>query len=132
MFQLILLLDARALIRLQADHANRTLVPAFYRYLQAQDEGNYVARFEYNLMFTYNVEKQIEGAKEFTAAIEDLIKLFERAEKETQNDVGLWREGGRLSLADIVAGPCKFDSDCRLVDDLQPLTVFCLRGFPCQ
>ncbi len=31
--------DARALIRLQADHASRVLVPAFYRYLQAHDEG---------------------------------------------------------------------------------------------
>ena len=32
-------LDARALIRLQADTVNRALVPAFYRYLQAQDVG---------------------------------------------------------------------------------------------
>ena len=32
-------LDARALVRLQADNVNRSLVPAFYRYLQAQDEG---------------------------------------------------------------------------------------------
>ena len=31
--------DARALVRLQADHVNRTPVPAFYRYIQAQDEG---------------------------------------------------------------------------------------------
>jgi len=28
---------ARALVRLQADHISRTLVPAFYRFLQAQD-----------------------------------------------------------------------------------------------
>ena len=34
-------LDARALVRLQADGVNRSLVPAFYRYLQAQDEGEY-------------------------------------------------------------------------------------------
>ena len=36
--------DARALIRLQADHVNRALVPAFYRYLQAQDEGQSQSR----------------------------------------------------------------------------------------
>ena len=34
-------IDARAIVRLQADHASRTLVPAFYRYLQAQDPGSY-------------------------------------------------------------------------------------------
>lgn len=31
--------DARALVRLQADHVNRTLVPAFYRHIQAQGDG---------------------------------------------------------------------------------------------
>ena len=49
----------------------------------------------------------MEGAREFVAAIEGLIKLFERAENETQSDVGLWRDGGRLGLADVMAGPCK-------------------------
>ena len=31
--------DTRALVRLQADAVNRSLVPAFYRYLQAQYES---------------------------------------------------------------------------------------------
>ncbi|EKM56907.1 uncharacterized protein PHACADRAFT_91404 [Phanerochaete carnosa HHB-10118-sp] len=82
---------ARALVRLQADHVNRNLVPAFYRYLQAQD-----------------TEKQIEGGKEFVSAIEGLVKLFERAAAETDTDVGLWKEDGKLSLADAMAGPWLF------------------------
>ena len=49
----------------------------------------------------------MEGAREFVASIEGLIKLFERAENETQSDVGLWRDGGRLGLADVMAGPCE-------------------------
>ncbi|KAJ3538958.1 hypothetical protein NM688_g6440 [Phlebia brevispora] len=81
---------ARALVYLQADHVSRSLVPAFYRYLQAQD-----------------TDKQIEGAKEFTASLEGLVKLFERAENETQTSVGLWR-GGSLSLADVMGGPWIF------------------------
>ena len=40
-------------------------------------------------------------------AIEGLVQLFERAEKESQTSVGLWREGGTLSLADVMAAPCK-------------------------
>ncbi|GJE86687.1 glutathione S-transferase family protein [Phanerochaete sordida] len=82
---------ARALMRLQADHINRNLVPAFYRYLQAQEP-----------------EKQIEGGREFISAIEGLVKLFERAAAETNTDVGLWKEGGKLSLADVMAGPWLF------------------------
>ncbi|TFY69856.1 hypothetical protein EVJ58_g172 [Rhodofomes roseus] len=89
---------ARALIHLQADHVNRTLVPAFYRYIQAQDE-----------------EKQIQGAKDFVEAIHGLIKLFQRAEKEGESTCGLWREGGTLSLADVVAGPWLFRSTNVLV-----------------
>ena len=89
---------ASALVRLQADHVNRTLIPSFYRFLQAQDRN-----------------AQIEGGKVFLSAIEQLISLFERAEKEcvyTLADgdapVGLWREGGRLSWSDVMAAPCKF------------------------
>ncbi|KAF9000274.1 hypothetical protein BDQ17DRAFT_1359943, partial [Cyathus striatus] len=48
---------ARALIRLQADHINRTFVPSFY-------------------------QAQISGGKEFHSAIEGLIALFERMEKD--------------------------------------------------
>ncbi|RDB20144.1 Riboflavin transporter MCH5 [Hypsizygus marmoreus] len=97
---------ARALVRLQADHVNRTLVPAFYRYLQAQDEA-----------------AQIEGGKEFHAALEGLVNLMERAEREMVDSggfsgegerasavhgLGLWVEGGDLGWADVMAGPWIF------------------------
>ncbi|PSR71401.1 hypothetical protein PHLCEN_2v12668 [Hermanssonia centrifuga] len=80
-----------ALIRLQADHVNRTLIPAFYRYLQAQDE-----------------EQQIEGGKEFMSALDGLVKLFERSDAETETNIGLWKESGQLGLADVMAGPWIF------------------------
>ncbi|KAG1735627.1 glutathione S-transferase [Suillus paluster] len=78
---------AKALVRLQSDHINRTLVPAFYRYLQAQDP-----------------DAQIAGGKEFHAAIQSLVELFERAEREV-GGTGLWVEGGDLGWADVVVGP---------------------------
>lgn len=82
--------DARALVRLQSDHINRALVPAFYRYIQAQDET-----------------AQIEGGKEFISAIEGLAGLFERAEREGEESaLGLWKEDGVLGWADVMAGPC--------------------------
>ncbi|KAH7907616.1 glutathione S-transferase [Hygrophoropsis aurantiaca] len=81
---------ARALVRLQSDHINRTLVPAFYRYLQAQDS-----------------EAQIAGGKEFHGAIEHLVELFERAEREV-GGTGLWKEGNDLGWADVVVGPWIF------------------------
>lgn len=100
-------IDARALVRLQADHINRTLVPAFYRYLQAQDE-----------------DKQIEGGKDFHAALEGLVKLLERAEREIvgaggaagegeaqalRKGLGVWiPEEKNLGWADIIGGPCTF------------------------
>jgi glutathione S-transferase len=68
------------------------IVPAFYRYLQAQD-----------------IEAQIESGKEFLNGVETLIKLFERAENESEDgNCGLWNEGGAPSLADILVGPCVF------------------------
>jgi len=96
---------ARALVRLQADHVNRTLVPAFYRYLQAQDP-----------------QAQIEAGKEFHNALEGLVKLFERAEREILEGEGFTGEGERKALsrglglwiedgdgqpgwADVMAGP---------------------------
>jgi len=82
---------ARALVRLQADVANRNLVPAFYRFIQAQDD-----------------EKQAVCLQEFNDAIAELVRLFERAEKETSGEYGLWKEGGKLSLADVMAGPWIF------------------------
>lgn len=91
--------------RLQADHINRSLIPAFYRYLQAQDE-----------------EKQIQGGKEFHTALADLVKLLERAEREIlvggtggegeaqalRKGLGVWvPEEKNLGWADIMAGPCE-------------------------
>ncbi|KAG6811911.1 hypothetical protein H0H92_005309 [Tricholoma furcatifolium] len=99
-------LDARALVRLQSDHINRNLVPAFYRFLQAQE-----------------ISAQIEGGKELHTAIEGLIALFERAERDVLNGggvagegelralkkgLGLWVDGGELGLADVMAGPWLF------------------------
>lgn len=101
--------DARALIRLQADHVNRTLVPAFYRYIQAQDEGMfYASRLSKTNHSCYiPTEKQVTGAKDFVDALIGLVMLFERAEAETTTDFGLWKKDGRLSLADVMAGPCQ-------------------------
>ncbi|KAI5119072.1 hypothetical protein M0805_005490 [Coniferiporia weirii] len=83
---------ARALVRLQCDHVNRSLVPAFYRYLQAQDEDSVVA-----------------GAKEFVASLQDLASLLQRAEREVGSIAcGLWTEDGDLSLTDVMAGPWLF------------------------
>lgn len=82
---------ARTLVRLQADHVNRTLVPAFYRYIQAQNE-----------------ESQIRGGKEFVQAIDGLVKLFQRAQREGDIHCGLWSEGGTLSLADVMVAPWIF------------------------
>ncbi|KAM6496430.1 Glutathione S-transferase, N-terminal domain containing protein [Amanita muscaria] len=85
---------ARALIRLQVDHINRTLVPSFYRYLQAQD-----------------ADKQTSGHHELYQALETLASLFERAERELGTDknvrkyLGLWVEDGELSLADVMVVP---------------------------
>ncbi|KAL0958209.1 hypothetical protein HGRIS_000370 [Hohenbuehelia grisea] len=96
---------ARALVRLQADHISRNLVPAFYRLLQAQD-----------------LEAQVQGAKEYYIALEGVVNLFERAEEEIISaggvsgegerraltiGLGLWVEGGDLGWADVMAGPCE-------------------------
>ncbi|KAJ7228294.1 glutathione S-transferase [Mycena pura] len=97
---------ARALVRLQCDHIGRALVPAFYRFLQAQEE-----------------DKQVEGAKDFRAALDGLVALFERAEREIvqgggaagageqralRAGLGLWLEGGDLSMSDVMVGPWIF------------------------
>ncbi|KAK1225313.1 hypothetical protein PQX77_011731 [Marasmius sp. AFHP31] len=88
---------------------DRSLVPAFYRYLQAQDP-----------------EAQIKGGKEFLDSIEALVSLFERTEKEVYLDhksgaagegerqslragLGLWVEDNQdLGMADVMAGPWLF------------------------
>ena len=73
----------------------RTLVPAFYRYLQAQDPA-----------------AQTMFGSEFTAALEGLVGLFERAEREIggegEKGLGLWVEGGELGMTDVMVGPCSF------------------------
>ncbi|EJD44812.1 glutathione S-transferase [Auricularia subglabra TFB-10046 SS5] len=79
---------ARAQARLLGDHINRVLVPAFYRYLQAQDPDAHVS-----------------GGKEFNNAISTLV---EKLEKAPQNSVGLWNQQEaetRLGWADVMAGP---------------------------
>ncbi|TDL17544.1 thioredoxin-like protein [Rickenella mellea] len=82
--------NARSLARLQADHISRTLVPAFYRYLQAQDAS-----------------EQIERGREFIDALGRLSHLLERAEKESDDPraCGLWKDNGVLGWVDIMAGP---------------------------
>jgi len=93
----------RALVRLQMDHVSRTIVPAFYRYLQAQDQN-----------------AQIELGKEFISSLEGLVVLLERAEHEIidaggaagegemrglKQGLGLWVEGGELGMTDVMVGP---------------------------
>ncbi|KAJ7498526.1 thioredoxin-like protein [Mycena latifolia] len=89
---------ARAIVRLQCDHISRSVVPAFYRFLQAQDEGS-----------------QIENGKDFRASIEALVALFERAEREIQKalgaGLGLWLENGDLSLSDVMVCPWIYRAD---------------------
>lgn len=82
---------ARALVRLQADHVNRALVPAFYRFLQAQDAAT-----------------QIETSKKLHATLEELVSLLERADRETEAGSGLWKKGGTLNWTDVMAGPWLF------------------------
>ncbi|KAF5364137.1 hypothetical protein D9756_000141 [Leucocoprinus leucothites] len=94
---------ARALVRLQADHVNRTIIPAFYRFLQAQD-----------------TEAQINTGREFHEAIVGLVALLERAEREVlggggvsgegernalSKGLGLWIDGGDLGWADVMVAP---------------------------
>ncbi|KAJ7767451.1 thioredoxin-like protein [Mycena maculata] len=94
---------ARALVRLQCDHVSRSLVPAFYRFLQAQE-----------------ARVQIECGKDFHAALENLVTLFERMEREIVQSggasgageqralsagLGLWFENGDLNLSDVIVGP---------------------------
>lgn len=81
-------------------------MPAFYRYLQAQDP-----------------EAQIDGGKEFHAAIQYLVELFERAEREV-GGTGLWVEGGDLGLADVVVGPCGLLFYCGLDSSQWPAGMF--------
>ncbi|KAK0207063.1 glutathione S-transferase [Desarmillaria ectypa] len=98
---------ARALVRLQSDHVNRSLVPTFFRYIQAQDTSS-----------------QIELGKEFHSSFQELVTLLERAEKEIVGvggasgegerkalsvGLGLWIEGNNdLGWIDVMVGPWVF------------------------
>jgi len=100
---------ARALVRLQCDHINRSVVTSFYRYLQAQDQ-----------------DAQIQGGKEFHDSIEALVALFERTDQEILETggasgdgerkalavgLGLWVDGNEdLSLTDVMVGPWLYRS----------------------
>jgi hypothetical protein len=85
-----MLSDIRALVRLQADHINRNIIPSFYKYLQSQD-----------------ADAKIENGKKFLKNIERLCETFEKDEGVDTRAVGLWREGGELGWADVMAAPCK-------------------------
>ncbi|KAF8885772.1 hypothetical protein BD779DRAFT_1532378 [Infundibulicybe gibba] len=88
--------NARALIRLQSDFVNRNIVPAFYRYIQAQD-----------------ADSQVRYGKEFRQTLEGLVALLERAENEVANvgeadigvGLGLWLKNGELGWTDVMVGP---------------------------
>jgi glutathione S-transferase len=91
---------AHALIRLQADHVGRAIVPAFFRYLQAQEPA-----------------AQAAGEQEFRTGLDVLVTLFERAEQEVlsfndtpeaRKGLGLWVEGGDLGLVDVLVAPWIF------------------------
>ena len=120
-------------MRLQSDHVNRAIVPAFYRYLQSQE-----------------VSAQINARDEFLTALEDLVKLLERAEEMASAGgfsgegekrakmlgLGLWMKDGDLGWTDVIAGPCKlsllslspvidsFCDECRVIQSGQrPYTL---------
>ncbi|KAI3476423.1 hypothetical protein L1887_61988 [Cichorium endivia] len=70
----------RAVYRLAVDKVNRTLIPSFYRYLQAQE-----------------VEAQLEGAKEFTTNLADFVRSM-------PGSSGFWNGQG-LSIVDCTVAP---------------------------
>jgi len=80
---------ARALVRLQCDHISRNIVPAFYRFLQAQTP-----------------DAQTNAGKAYYTSLEQLFAHFARAESENElGALGLWREDGRLNMTDVMFGP---------------------------
>lgn len=101
---------ARALARLAADQVNRAVVPAFYRYLQAQD-----------------TEAQIKAGKEFQDGLDVFIAILGRAENEIlghgavtgegeaamlRKGLGLWVEDNtELGWADVMAAPWIFRAE---------------------
>ncbi|KAK7468564.1 hypothetical protein VKT23_003068 [Stygiomarasmius scandens] len=100
---------ARALVRLQSHHVDHSIVPAFFLCLMPQDP-----------------EKQHQGRKQFLSALDGLVELFERTEKEILGELasstaeeekrkvlmkglGLWVDGNEdLGLTDVMVGPYIF------------------------
>lgn len=72
----------RARYRLNVDKVNRNLIPAFYRYLQAQE-----------------TDKQLEGAKEFTDALTEFVNSMAP---------GTFWNGSTLSIVDCTVAPWLF------------------------
>lgn len=111
---------------------NRNIVPAFYRYLQAQEEGVYssssrgrkgpppppvlspVLRDAYARCGGYPAPsgKQVDGAKGFVEAIAGVMTLFKRAEDEGYTACGLWNTQGSLSYTDVLIAPCECLCSC--------------------
>jgi len=80
-------------------------------------------------------EKQHQGRKQFLSALDGLVELFERTEKEILGELasstaeeekrkalmkglGLWVDGNEgLGLTDVMVGPCKRPccDVCRLI-----------------
>ncbi|GJJ10090.1 hypothetical protein Clacol_004316 [Clathrus columnatus] len=90
--------NARYLLRHQTYHINRSVIPSFYRYLQAQNSND-----------------QIENGKSFLESIIQLIKMFESSEDVLRDadSPGLWGSLGTsqpqtLNWADVMVAPWLF------------------------
>ncbi|KIK60044.1 hypothetical protein GYMLUDRAFT_168585 [Collybiopsis luxurians FD-317 M1] len=86
---------ARALVRLQCHHINHSILPAYYRYLQAQDQ-----------------EVQISTGKEYHESINEVADAAGQGEKKTLAvGLGLWIDGNEdIGLADVMVGPWLYRS----------------------
>ena len=79
-----------------SDNVNRSFVPSFYKFLQSQEP-----------------DAQIQSAQDFRDALDTLVSLLHRAEREitdggSTESLGLWIENNvNLGWVDVMAGPCK-------------------------
>ena len=80
------------LLTLPIRSVNRHIIPLFYKFLQAETE-----------------DTREEGRKAFSAELEKLASLFERAQSEGFTGPGLWF-GDDLGLADVMVAPWLFRS----------------------
>ncbi|KAK0544518.1 hypothetical protein OC845_005551 [Tilletia horrida] len=84
----------RALHRVAADRVNRTLIPSFYRYLQAQE-----------------ADKQVEYGKEFVKEVEGFIRGMEAVPSATAGESasgGCWDGSDSPGFVDFMAAPWLF------------------------